>query len=308
MSGTGSGCLSRSRLVRRIAGAALAIGLCSAGVQSASALTFVIDFKEAAQGTTADMFGAQATDFNVVSYGFAAGDYALVTSSIIAALEQDFRGIVTSGFNVLSPIPDGQELDIDFVIGDIGGGASNGDTDFYYVQVGSSVSDSFLGQACLGCVRGNPFGAVGSVVASIFTDNINALGGVGFALTSGNLLATTNAITGTLSHEIGHTLDLEHCYKAGSVTDNGNAPLMGTGGALDMPNADRILDREFSFSCKLNASGTLTQNSVQTLVNNVGLRDAPDNVTELPEPAMGAAFGLGLLGMAAMRRRARRAA
>ncbi|MPY68551.1 MAG: hypothetical protein GEU92_00535 [Alphaproteobacteria bacterium] len=307
MSGTGLGCLSRSRLVRRIAGAALAIGLCSAGVQSASALTFVIDFKEVAQGTTADMFGAEATNFNVTSYGFAAGDYALVTSSIIAALEQDFRGIVTSGFNVLSPIPDGQELDIDFVIGDIGGGASNGDTDFYYVQVGSSVSDSFLGQACLGCVRGNPFGAVGAVVASIFTDNINALGGVGAALTSGDLLATTNAITGTLSHEIGHTLDLEHCYKAGSVTDNGNAPLLGTG-ALDMPNADRLLDREFSFSCNLNFSGTQTQNSVQTLVTNLGLRDAPDSVTELPEPAMGAVFGLGLLGMAAMRRRARRAA
>jgi hypothetical protein len=307
MSGTGWGSLSRSRLVRRIAGAALAIGLCSAGVQSASALTFVIDFKEAAQGTTADMFGAQATSFDVTSYGFAAGDYALVTSSIIAALEQDFRGIVTSSFNVLSPIPDGQELDIDFVIGDIGGGASNGDADFYYVQVGSSVSASFLGQACLGCVRGNPFGGVGSVVASIFTDNINALGSVGAALTSGNLLATTNAITGTLSHEIGHTLDLEHCYKAGSVTDNGNAPLLGTG-ALDMPNADRLLDREFSFSCKLNSSGTLTQNSVQTLVTNVGLRDAPDSVAELPEPAMGAVFGLGLLGMAAMRRRARRAA
>jgi len=300
----------RGRAFRNgLAGAATALGLALATAPGASALTFVVDFKEAAQGLSSDIFGATLGAFDVTGFGFAAGDLGLVTDSVLASLRNDYYGIVTSGINPLSPIPDGQQLDVDFVIGDIGSAPVNGDLEYYYVHVGSDADgNTFLGQACLGCVRnsggaGPNFGvSIGAIVASVLTDNINALAGVGAALTTGDLVATTNAITGTLSHEIGHALSLDHCFKAGAITDNGNAPLMGTG-ALDMPNADRIVDREFSFSCTT-PSGT--QNSVGQLVSAIGLRDAP--AQPMSEPGLVALFGVGLAGMAIRRRGVRRAA
>jgi hypothetical protein len=222
----------------------------------------------------------------------------------MTALEKDYHGIVSTTVNPLSAIPDGQELDIDFVIGDIGGGASNGDTDFYYIQVGDrapGTTTTSLGQACGSCVRdgGLPI-TVGAVVGSIFTDNLaSILGGA----VGGDLGLMANVIDGTLAHEIGHTLGLDHCFKAGSVTNNGNAPLMGTG-AFDMPNGDRLTDREFSFSCNVPAiEGGGVQNDVEHLVSVLGLRDAPASETELPVPGMASIFAMGIAGIGATRRR-----
>jgi hypothetical protein len=308
------GCFSRrlSRLFRHAITAAASLALSLAISHSASALTFVLDFNDVGQPNTTFTAGtttSEVTDFNVAGFGFLnPGDFSLVTNSVLNAVRSDFHNIQTVGENVLSPIPVGQQLDIDFVIGDFGSAASNGDGEYYVMQIGSRVSGTnSLGVACLACARTSagfgPSGGFGTgdIVGSILSNNINALGSVGVALTSGDLTATTNALAGTISHEIAHSLSLLHCNAAGAVTQNANAPLMGTG-ALDLPNAARLLDREFSYSCTAGeVAGTPTVNNIAQLVSAVGLRDAP--ATSLPEPGIAAMFGLGFAGMVLSRRR-----
>lgn len=238
---------------------------------SANALTFVLDFNDANQENTSDIFGTEVTTFDVNSYGFASTDFDLITNSVLNKVESHFYDIPTesnySGITT-SPIPDGKELDLDFEIGEINGFTpSNGDGDYYFLQIGSAVSDEVtsLGQAALNAVRTSsgtvdPFGLQGEVVGSVFTDNINGMSGLSNALKSGNLEAMTNAIAGTLSHEIGHNLSLDHVYKGQSETVGNVPPLLGTG-ALDLPNSDRIIDRAFSFAAKTTGSGDEPQNN-----------------------------------------------
>lgn len=241
-----------------------------ANAATANALTFVLDFNDANQENTFDIFRAEVETFDLNPYGFAPTDFNLVTNSILNKVESHFYDIPTesnySGITT-SPIPDGRELDIDFEIGEINGFTpNNGDEDYYFVQIGSAVSDrvTSLGQALLNGARSSN-GSVntfrqGEVVSSVFTDNINGMRGLGNALRSGNLEATTNAIAGTLSHEIGHTLSLEHVYKGQSETLGNVPPLLGTG-ALDLPNRDRISDRAFSFAAKTEGSRDEPQNN-----------------------------------------------
>jgi hypothetical protein len=157
------------------------------------------------------------------------------------------------------------------------------------------------------------------------------------ALTNGNLNYTTNAIAGTLSHEIGHTLSLLHINKTNIETPNGLPPIMGTG-AIDLPNQDRIGEREFSlrgFNAQADeeepdvlksitdfyglsvvdgdeAEGTNFDNlfpiadaeqfHVQQLVNAIGLRDAPIS-TSVPfefSPTMGLFLVGGTWGFASL--------
>jgi hypothetical protein len=119
------------------------------------------------------------------------------------------------------------------------------------------------------------------------------MGGVGTALTSGNLSATRHAISGTTSHEIGHALSLLHLNKAGSVTHSGVPPLMGTG-AIDLPNIDRISNREFAFSGFNDQEGGAAQFHVSQLVAAVGLRDVAVENT-IPEPSAILLFSISIL-------------
>jgi len=196
-------------------------------------------------------------------------------------------------YNIVSPsIPSGQQLAIDFVQGTVGdgGATANGDSNYYYLAVGNANNASEpLGEAFLN----GAFGTPGNVIGAIYTDEIfsgvfNALG------TPGDLFQTTHVIEGTLAHEIGHTVGLEHCNFGGAVTPNGLDPLMASG-ATGLPNASRITDREFSTSC---VEGGGTQATINLLVTNVGLEDAP----QVPEPATILIFGIGLAGFRFLRR------
>ena len=259
---------------------------------SARALTVIVDFNDPTQGTTSTYFsggtGAPTVDtFDVTGFGFLEADRSTIYASIMAELENDFYGIPTSDVDAMSPIPAGMELDIDFEIGDFGNAPANGDTEYYYVQVGDHVSGDFgtsLGVAARNRMRdasGNP-SITGRMVGSIHTDRINSLGlpFPGNQLTSGDLSATTHAINGTLVHEIGHALSLLHLNNAGAVTFSGLSPLMGTG-AIDLPNVERITDRDFSYSGFNDQDGGAAQFHVQQLVNAIGLRS---NMAAVPEP------------------------
>lgn len=280
-------------------------------------LTFVIDFWEASQGANfADPFGNTIAPFDVTGFGFAATDFNLVANSVRNAVDNAYHNIPTMGSDARSPIPDNMELDVDFVIGDLNQPPSNGATEWYTFVVGSTPTPGApLGVAFLNSARnssGSPSGRPnGAHIGSIYSDNINGLGaltpadsdqsvldpsgaiwdmaGGDFdlalqdALTSGNLGFTTNALAGTIAHEIGHTLSLLHLNNAGSVTPSGVPPIMGTG-AIDLPNQARISPREFAYSGVNSQAGGATQMQIQQLVNAIGLRSA-DMGLDLPGTA-----------------------
>lgn len=283
----------------------------SAGVTDPS-LTFILDFVEAGQTITDPFFGGAFTDFDVTGFGFAANEYDLVTNSVLGAVRNHFYNIPTVGADNRSPMPDGQQLSVDFVIGDLGTAPSNGATEFYSAVIGGNNGqpNGVLGVAGLSIVReatgvGPNFGtANGDLVTSIFSNAINTIPGTNpadnlfdvveelhernihadislgggsqsqqDALTSGNLTFTTNALAGTISHEVGHTLSLLHLNQAGSVTPSGVAPLMGTG-AIDLPIQARIGSREFAYSGQNQQAGNATQQHVAQLIGALGTRNA----------------------------------
>jgi len=278
--------------------------------------TFVIDFKTADAGITTALTGDKVGAFDAAAFGFGAPDARdLLIQSVMAELRRDYYDIPTMGVDGQSPIPDGKMLDVDFITGVIGEAPSNGASEYYYVQVGSGVSGPSVGGTTLGVAYLNAaryaggaagFGAVGSVVASIFTDAVLKLGGLtpADALKSGGLEYATNAIEGTLAHEIGHTLSLEHEKAAGAITPNGLAPLMGTG-AIDLPNQARLGDRAFSYS-SVDKEGN-PQYHVAQLVGALGLRDRPSvAIPAVPEPTSLAQAGMAValaVGSLAWRRR-----
>lgn len=174
----------------------------------ANALTFVIDFDPVAQfsfNTTA------MSSFDVKPYGFASGQRNTVMSSVMTELRNDF-------YNIVSPsIPSGQQLAVDFVLGTVGDGGvtANGDINYYYIYIAvgnaNNVSEP-LGEAFLNSAFGIAGNTIGAVYADeIFSSAFNALG------TPGDLFQTTHILEGTLAHEIGHTLGLNHCNFAGAV-------------------------------------------------------------------------------------------
>lgn len=274
---------------------------------------FVIDFNSTGdrEAATGDRVGA----FDAGAFGFATeADRDMLIDSVMTALRSAFYDIPTANLDSRSPIPQGQMLDIDFVVGSIGQAPFAGATDYYFVQVGSALagpntSGGTLGVASSNAVRraNGQMGAhrAGAIVASVFTNAIVGLRGVGDALYSGNLEASINAIVGTLAHEIGHALSLNHETKASAVTPRGWAPLMGTG-AIDLPNSDRVFPREFSLISQ--TKNGVEQHHVAQLVSALGLRDRP--AAAIPEPAalVQAATVLALAGGAMLVRRRRAAA
>lgn len=245
-------------------------------------LTVVIDFLEPFQLPFVDALGVNQGAFDVTTFGFAPTDFDLVTQSIVDQVNSHYHNIPTSDVDSRSPIPAGQELAIDFVIGDFGTPPSNGATEFYYVTIGSDLQNTGpLGVAFTSSIRnaggaGPNFGfATGDLVGTIYSDTIQSLGGLtpANALASGNLFFTTNAVAGTTSHEIGHALSLLHLNATGAITPTGLPPIMGTG-AIDLPNQARIFDREFAYSGQNAQAGNATQMHVLQLMNAIGLRDA----------------------------------
>lgn len=247
-----------------------------------ASVTVVLDFIEPGQAPFVDALGNPQGAFDVTTFGFQASEFDTVTQAILDTVNQHYLAIPTSNVDGRSPIPQDMQLDIEFVIGDVGTAPSNGATEFYYVTIGSDLSGTApLGVAFLSSIRnaaGNPSGGFnsGDPVGTIYSDNIQGLGGLtpSNALTSGDLFFTANAIAGTTSHEIGHALSLLHLNNAGAVTPTGTSPIMGTG-AIDLPNQQRILTREFAYSGQNNQAGGATQMHVQQLVGALGLRAAP---------------------------------
>lgn len=282
-------------------------------------LTFVLDFWETSQGASfTDPFGNDIGAFDLSNYGFVASDFDLVTTEILNTVRSHYYSIPTTGADARSPIPDGQQLAVDFVIGDLGSTPANGATDYYTVVLGdTTTANTPLGIAFLNSARtatgGAGFAAAGDHISSVYTNNISTLGGLtpadaltehdiheryedheygefihgdiagvdenvalADALTSGNLTFTANAIAGTTSHEIGHTLSLLHIDATGAgaaVTPSGTPPIMGTG-AIDLSNQARIGPREFSYTGQNTQAGGAVQTHVAQLASALGTRDA----------------------------------
>lgn len=257
------------------------------GGNSTPGLTIVLDFIDPAQGTVVDANGRAVGPFGLASYGFNPSQYDLVTRAIMATVEDHYRNLPTNADNPLSSIPDGEELDIDFVIGDTGTAPSNGATEYYVVTIGDSTAapaglagqsadignirdknGNGPGQGLLGYPQVNGASAVG-----VYTNNVNqlssllnppnAFGGAvndGIrvdpnnsapyaitALTSGNLTYTRRALGLIVSHELGHALSLRHIAGAGAVTPAGANPIMGTP-AIDLPVQVLVEESRFSLN------------------------------------------------------------
>jgi hypothetical protein len=260
---------------------ALVAGLSMATPKPAQALTVVLDFVPSA---TTDIFGVGTLAENFSTWGFTGLNLAGVRNAVLNAVTNDYLGYATVGANAASPLPNGKELNINFTTSVGLTGPGNGDTEWYYMAIGdANPNKSFLGQACLSCVRnGSGVASVanGSIFGSTLTDSI-------FGLLS---LATSDAqrinlLAGTVSHEIGHGLGLDH---PGSALANPGASafsIMATGAApTSMPNIERTKDRAFAYS------------EFSTLIQNVGLRNAVSPVPETSTTLM-LALGLAALGL-----------
>ena len=278
-------------------------------VNTTPTLTYVLDFVEPGQSITDPFFGGTMAPFDVTGFGFAGSDFDLVTNAVLDSVRDIYYGIPTVSNDSRSSMPDGQELDINFVIGDVGTAPSIGATEYYYSAIGENgtAPAGILGIAFGSVVRdaagnGPNLGtASGDLTNVVYSDSINGMGGLNpadldslpplppnvhadvpvlgggnaftDALTSGNLTFTRNAIAGTLSHEIAHTLSLLHVNVAGSVTPTGAGPVMGTG-ALDMNNQLRIAPREFSYSGFDGENGNAPVFHVDQLISALGTRAA----------------------------------
>jgi hypothetical protein len=292
--------LHRSRFLSRccpprqgLAAVLLALAMTVGASRDAQALTIVLDF---VMGPTMDVFGADTTTANLAAYGFTGLNDTQVREATLAAVMNDFLGYPTVGMNPSSPLANGQELDIDFALGfDNFTAPMNADPEYYYFAIGDAAGgETFLGQACLACIRtpvetGPNGGAVtGMTLGSIMTNNIATLSGLA---TSDEQLI--NLLAGTIAHEIGHTLSLNH---AGVVANPGASAytIMSTGAApFSMPNSQRVLDRSFSYA------------EFDQLIEAVGVRDA----AVVPEPGTWLLCSAGLvLGLLARARRRQRGA
>ena len=257
-----------------------------------------------------DANGFTVNPFDVTNFGFAASDFDTVTNAVLQTIQNAYASIPTVGQDARSPIPDGMELNLDFVIGDTGTAPSNGATEYYVLTIGdlSTPQGGLLGQSAdIGNIRnangqGPGMGLlgypqmVGESAGGVYTSEFAAIGGLNppnasnptaqvlgqpltvaqiAGLTSGNLTATRFAIGNVAAHELGHALSLRHILDAGSVTPTGQPPIMGTG-AFDQPNQALIELEEFAFSGtnpgEIPGEAPFTQNSIQQLVSAVGLR------------------------------------
>ncbi len=249
---------------------ALLFALSLALVPQARATTIFLDF---VTSSTTDILLPSATTTQAdlaALFSFSSLNNAQIKSALLDAVINDFLGYPTVGTNALSPLPNGKQLNVNFLLA----GTASLDPEFYYIDIGNGAY-SFLGQACLGCIRGGPtFAPNGARVGSIISNTI---------ATQLASLATTDAqrlnlLAGTISHEIGHTFSLDHPNSALANPGASLYSLLATGAApTSMPNDQRILDRAFSYS-------EFTQ-----LISAIGVTDAP-----VPEPATLSIFGIGI--------------
>ncbi|HQZ97413.1 MAG TPA: DVUA0089 family protein, partial [Pyrinomonadaceae bacterium] len=267
----------------------------SRGIHEANILTIVLDIRWTtdAAASTSDIFGNTTARWDPSLFGFTntPANRTLIENAILAEVQEDY-------FNELAGTvagPPGQDLRIDFILGDIGV-APPGLTNYYYMQLGDGTAGPHIG--ALGVAGGSVvrnsggtgpnFGiVVGNVVGSIFIDNIQGLGGLApaNALSSGDITFTTFAVAGTTSHEAGHALSLSHINKAGSTQPTAVPPLMGTG-AIDLPNQDRIGERSFSLSGVDGENGNAARQHIPQLLGAIGLHSTaactltcPANIT-----------------------------
>ncbi len=278
---------SALRRTRTLAlGAAVAGGLALAAVP-AQALTVVLNFVNVA---TTDRNNVGTLPETFASWGFTGLNLDAVRSATLAAVTNDYLGYPTFATNASSPLPAGKELNINFTWSNGLTGPGNGDTEWYYMAIGdANPNQSFLGQACLGCVR-NASGvstvANGTIFGSTLTDSL-----AGLLSVASRDRPRIDLLAGTVAHEIGHGLVLPH--PNGQQANPGQSlwSVMATGASPSlMPSAERVKDRAFSYA------------EFALLVQSVGVRD----VTPIPEPASALLLALGLLAVTVMVR-ARRA-
>jgi hypothetical protein len=269
-------------------GAALAGGLALVAAP-AQALTVVLNFVNA---PTTDRNNVGTLPETFASWGFTGLNLDAVRNATLAAVRNDYLGYPSFATNALSPLPAGKELNINFTWSNGLTGPGNGDTEWYYMAIGdANPNQGFLGQACLGCVR-NAAGvssvANGTIFGSTLTDS---LGSASLLALATNDAQRINLLAGTVTHEIGHGLVLQH--PNGQAANPGQSlwSVMATGASPSlMPSSERVKDRAFSYA------------EFGQLIQSVGLRD----VTPIPEPASALLLALGLAAVTLMAR-ARRA-
>lgn len=263
---------------------ALVVGITLSTARPASALTIGLDF---VTGPTTDIFGVGTTTADYSGFGYTGMTTAQIQQSILDSVIMDYLGYPTMAADPLSPLAAGKALNINFVLSTSTLPPSNGDSEYYFLAIGNkTTSISSLGQACLACVRtatgGGAIIPVGSIVGSILVDNI--LGLAGLATTNAQ---RTNLLAGTVSHEAGHALSLDHSLSALANPGESGYDLLATGAAPTfMPNGERVMDRAFGYS------------QFGLLITAVGTADT----SEVPEPAPMWLSGIGLLVLAARRR------
>ena len=256
------------------------------GTRNAQALTMLLDFST----TSTDMFNETTGAFNATPFGFSGLNATEVQQATLDAVMDHFLGYPSNFTDANSFLPAGMELDINFEIGSVANAPTNGDTEYYFMKIGdglagaNATNQNILGAACLGCVsdsNGVAHKFNRAVVGSIWTDHIDSIAGL--AASDQELI---NLITGTISHEIGHTLSLIHTGAQAPNPGASSGGVMGSG-ATSMPSNHRILEREFTYD------------NFNQLIDAVGLRQA----STVPEPSTMMLFGLGILFFAFKKQR-----